>query len=402
AQASASSRAQELVDQLTSRGSLVRVQAQAALDAADADTCRALGERLKEMPEHTAGRLIRHLSESPNDFVRASVLFGIESPNAMIAAQSLQALTSLEFTDIIKLRESADRVESTLLDRLVTGRRIIVAARQRLIDLCSQGDLEQTTYDSEGNEAKVIDVAAEHHVIALALLVDLYGGDGAFREFTEGLLDMLVGDEPPQDLMWLVEMTERAKTEARKAATRGVGEESAEPGENPEELKPLTPEDEQRWKSYNQMEDRRAQAQKVYQWLFLREPNGANLGYRDYAARKKAKETYWTWYVEQNNETFASWRRHLTWTMAKGQDSPDQKAKAFLLMNRLLGSISIPVSDEGEQELMPIAPGDTEIERITNLKSLEKSELRRRKLYLERVFNETCGATPVKDQPTGQ
>ena len=67
----------------------------------------------------------------------------------------------------------------------------------------------------------------------------------------------------------------------------------------------------------------------------------------------------------------------------------DSQYQSFLLIDRLLGSVEVPLDDADNPDvLVPILEGNVAADREEHLRSLERRELLRRKRFLKRKFAE--------------
>ena len=362
-----------LIEKLTARGALPPIAALAELDAADTKVCHALGSEVKKLPEASAGRIVKFMAESSNVYAHAALLLGLTSDKAAIVSTCLRSLTSLEFSQIQKLRKAGEKLDPNLFESLETENYMQDAMRNRVTELATQGT------------AKILSDEAVHGAISLALMVDLYAGENGAKELVDVLVELMVGSEPIEEF------------DVNEDPT-GPDEDNEEEGEgDKDEPKRLNAEQERKLREYALMTTRRHGAQKLYRLLMIRDPDKDQIGKIEYETRKKAGAEFWKRYEERVEDKFTSWRNHILNVFSYGE-SPDDKLNAMLMMDVLFGGVKIPVvdkeeksEDEDEEEEMPIFEGATDKERIDNYGALDTREKARRRRFIKRKFIEVYG-----------
>jgi hypothetical protein len=316
AQGTAIEKARSLIEALTRRQSLPPVDALGQLETAPADVCREIGEQLPKLPKEDTARITSCLAEATNDFAHASLLVGIVRGSKELQGSSLTALMSLGYEDLVRVGPAASQLMPGIFEKLretgIWGTLIQLDPRAR-----------ETT-------------EMQHQQLALALIIDLYGGEGSFKSLVDSLVKLMVGEplaeEPSAD-----EKTDEEDEDAQLERTR-----------------------------VEIMNDRRRGALAMFRRLIVVDPDGFfQLGMSStYPRRVEQAGLFWKKYggatvdttkpeleAEDsvrliNNDYVAkfgevtTWRDHLRWLQRQGS-TRDEQITALIIMDDICGGVMV-------------------------------------------------------------
>lgn len=400
AQATPAEQAREILRGLTTRTSLPPVQELGRLESAPAAVCREIGGQLATSHPETARRLATQLASSDNSFAHAALLVAMGSMEEQIRRACVDALVTLPFGRLIELGPAAREMQPRIFEQLREDGYWDSTIVAKVTQLCSQDDRSR---DSE---------QVRHQQIALALVVDLYGGPKGYRTIVDQLLMMLVGEATPE-----VEIDPDAESKP---------DEGFDPFDDmqPEPPEASDPEAER----IRLMHERRAGAIEMFRRLLVIDPDGFfQLGKSaPYDRRVERAAEFWDRYGgvkldlassedrdrdrarligQRYVERFGavdSWRSHIEWVQREAA-TRDEQVMALVLMDELCGGVHVdapkiePKPGEDAPEDMgpltvPAITGATPATKVENFLALDlRTGQRPRIRAIRAAFEEKLG-----------
>lgn len=394
-----------LIRELTKRSTLPPIQAQAELEALQADVARELGQQIEEGDSDTSRMVSAYLAESNNSNAHAALLYSLASEKEEKKQLALDMLSQLEFHQVRELTQAADDLSPSLLTR-VRKSDFMHLLEEYVADLCLRsGDYQglegswDSLLESEGVQERT--ESLRERQLCLALLIDAVEGEGGFKILVDEILKHLVGE----DVASFIADVEHRLSEIRKRQEEVETDEDAEEPEEEkpavvegEDIRPLSEAEQEKYARFKLIEQRRDGAQRMFRQLLLMDPDrsGRTLGNYSYEDRKASAEDWWPSYIRAFDEP-TTWIAHLEYLRRPNEFAEGANWTTLLLMDELCGGVTItppppPESEEGEDIGVPVEEpiftGTSSADKIANFRALSSSEQRARKKALRQRFNE--------------
>ncbi len=336
-------KARLLIEGLTERKSFIPLEELAGLDSASAEVCKEIAEELVNLNPQEKSLLINHLAQSSNPYAHAILLRGLESQSSETLVKSLHALTRLEYSSILALKEHSQALDIDSITSFQTPESWKRVLAELLLELSS---------------SQASSTLRHHQERALALFFDLYIQDGG-KLLVEATLQQLVGQNFEQESEDLLPEDEPLDEEASS--------EEEYPSGSPAFL--------------------RNRARETFSNILGFDAERFQLGQSSgFEVRQKQALLFWENYQLLLQTPFTSWRQHLM-TYSRAGESEDERTRAMLIMDDLCNGVTITKVQGEKSYEIPVFEGESDPEKISTFLTLDtRKEKRPRIRQIKKIF----------------